>query len=241
MLKLEKSGRSAHINITFREKEKIFNPLFFKAFFCAILLHLTAFSLFHVQPFALSSNYIYPPVRVNSEHEPLLMAPSLLIGEVENDLFPIPPKMAGLPPSNLLALSPLFEQVLDLDLIPFPSFDVLEQRYWPLPPSPPVEKAAIRLFISGELADHPIVNKELQKIILLDNGTTEPLYVSYQVKAEEKTGTIFWHQRLNSSGSDETDTLTEKIMLESKFQTPFIAPLLTGWVHFVVYPATQDK
>lgn len=241
MLKLEKSLRSTNITITLREKEKILNPLFLKALFCAILLHSTALLLFQVQPFALGSNFIYPPVQVNSEREPLLMAPSLFVGELEEiNFFPAPSKMAGIPPSHLLIPSSLLEQILDLDPIPFPSFEALEQRYWPMSPSPPVEKPAIRVFISGELADHPIVNKDsrFEKTILLESGDIEPYYVSYLVKAEEKSGAIFWYRRINASGSEEADAFTEKLLLDSKFQAPFSAPILSGWLHFVVY--TED-
>jgi hypothetical protein len=238
MLKLQKSGHSRLVTVAFREKEKILNPLFLKALFCAILLHSAALLLFQVQPFALGSNFIYPPVQVNSDREPLLMAPSLFVGELEkNVFFPIPPKMMGIPPSHLLTPSSLFEQILDLDPIPFPSFEALEQRYWPMPPSPAIEKPALRIFISGELADHPIVNKDprLEKTIRLESADIEPLYVSYHVKAEEKTGTIFWHRRTRASGSDEADAFTEAILLDSKFQAPFSAPILSGWIHFAIY------
>ena len=166
------------------------------------------------------------------------MAPSLFVGEPEEaGFFPPLPQMAGISPSNLLDPSPLIEQILDFDPIPFPSFEALEQRYWPRPPSPPVEKAAMRVFISGELADRPLVNKDsrFEKIIQLESEDIEPLYISYQVKAEEKSGAIFWHRQISSSRSEEADALTEKLLLDTKFQGPFSAPILSGWLHFVVY------
>ena len=68
MLKIEQKADHQPISISLREKTKLLTPTFKNAFILAFFLHLSAFTLFHVQPFRINQSHtLFPPVQVNIE------------------------------------------------------------------------------------------------------------------------------------------------------------------------------
>ncbi|WP_068469135.1 hypothetical protein [Candidatus Protochlamydia phocaeensis] len=233
MLKLEKSSPHDSIDVCLREREGLFNLLFVKALALALLVHVGAFLLFHIQPFKLISTFVFPPVHVQMEPSPLLSAP-LLLQQTNEEAFDFSPPPLLLPRDPLLSSFPS-QQALDLPNAPPSSFAALEQHYWPslMSPPPVVKKPVMRLFVSGDLAAHsllyqsPLLKKEIETPPLL------PLYATYQVRVEKEQGTIFWYDRLQSSGDPAFDRLAEHVLLDLQFETDFTAPILTGMLHFI--------
>ena len=56
MLKLERGQQSSTLNLTFREREPIFRPLFLQALALALAIHLAFFIFFHI-PDAVANPY----------------------------------------------------------------------------------------------------------------------------------------------------------------------------------------
>ncbi|CUI17706.1 putative membrane protein [Candidatus Protochlamydia naegleriophila] len=243
MLKLEKCIHSYRINVCIREKDTFFTPLLVKSLAFALTLHLVAVVIFHIQPFKLTTSFLYPPVQVETENKPFLAMPLFVMQAPAEEISFSPP------PSSIESLySPLLhppsssEQLLALTPIPSPSFLALEQRHWPIAaPSlaPVIERAAIRLFTSGDLASHSLISQDprLGKSVLLAY-TQEPAYITYQVRLDE-SGTVFWYDRIQSSASKEANNLTEQILLDAKFLPSKPPAHASGWLHFVVYEQTH--
>lgn len=239
MLKLEKCIHSYRISVCIREKETFFTPLLIKSLAFALALHLVAVIIFHIQPFKLTTSFLYPPVQVKTENKPLLTTPLYVIQTPEEEIsFSPPPSPIESLSSPLLHPPSSPEQLLALTPIPSPSFLALEQRYWPIiAPAlvPVIERPVIHLFTSGDIASYSLINQDprLEKKDAI-TSTQEPTYITYHVRLDE-SGSIFWYERTLSSTSKEANKVTEEILLDTTFLLTKPAALPSGWLHFVVY------
>ncbi|MFI5343980.1 MAG: hypothetical protein ACHQUC_07150 [Chlamydiales bacterium] len=236
MLKLEKSGRSSQITVRLREQDPFLNSFLAKAFLIALFIHVALFLIFHIQPFFLESHFLYPPVQVQSEG---LNSSSLALLDDESvdDLHAIPP-----PP--LAALFDLLPLTMDPHLTtpwndaelwkqPFAALENRLMAYQAPELSIPLTYSPIRVFISGDLAERPLLNLEtaiglsqrLKYEPRMDEkqpfraGLPEPLFASYRVQLDEESGMIFWYESQRSTGNPKMDAVAEELLYNFKFQT----------------------
>lgn len=218
MLKLERTVNSAQLAIQVREREPFFHPLLLQALAYALILHFGALLLFHVTPFSASSSFLYPPVHVQSD-TPHLDVAAAIPEEWSKDFIP-PPPLPSLPfmdwnsflSDSLLTPSKTWEPE---------SLRGVEKQIWPeweTPLSMVFQEPRIRLSISGELAEVPLIQgspllDELQPI----SSHPDPAYVSFQVLMNERTGEIFWFERTESSKQQAINQQAEKIVLDLRF------------------------
>lgn len=237
MLKLEKSSRLSGITVRLREREGFFEPRLLKALALALFLHVGGLALFQVTPFSFTSSYIFPPVKVQSDHlsHSISAVASSNPEWVDEELAP--PSFSLVPPLEIAYLPP------ESTLLPAVAFDPhafrpLEEHLWPAWDSPltlELEEPRIRLSISGELAKHslaatdPLLN-QMQSI----HKTSTPVYAAYSVQMDETTGELFWVERVQSSGIREIDQLTEKILFNLRFTPDQSREQVIGNIHFVV-------
>lgn len=245
MLKLEKDTRRSHITVSLRAREPFFNSILLKALSFAIILHLGALFLFHIRPFKLMSSFLFPPVQVQTNHE-LLPSPSLSLIPAEESKeknFLIPPlPTTGLPPSLPLSLSFSSNENLAASSLTHSLFSDLEHDQWPLTQPEyqkiALHKPAVSLISSGDLAQLPIIESDprLENTVQLKTPGQDPFFVTYHVRVDEKSGTIFWYERTQPSGLAEIDGLTEEMLLNLRFDTAkALAPFPSGSIHFTVY------
>lgn len=237
MLKLEKSSRLSGITVRLREREGFFEPRLLKALAVALFLHAGGLALFQVIPFSFTSSFIFPPVKVQSDHpaQSISAVASSYPESVDEELAP--PSLSLIPPLEIAYLPQ------NSTLSPIVAFDPhafrpLEERLWPAWDSPltlELEEPRIRLSISGELAKHSLAATDplLSQMQSIHKSST-PAYVTYNVQMDEATGELFWFDRVQSSGTREIDQLTEKILFNLRFTPDQSGEPVIGNIHFVV-------
>jgi hypothetical protein len=229
MLKLEKCAKSCHITICLRQREPFFTPLLIKALLFTLLFHLTAIILFHIEPFKLKTSFLHPPIAVRSDPIFQVSAPLLFLKEEDTHYSPPPLIIQNIP------FSPQIDLTSTPNLINFPLGQLYHPTFSPLTTN--IQKPAIALYVSGDLAQYPLLNSDarLKAQMTLSRPDQDPYYVSYKVRLDEQ-GKIFWYERTQSSGSKEKDLLSEEILLNTKFQLPNLSFLdLAGWLNFIIY------
>lgn len=218
MLKLEKMVNSAQLAIRVRDRENFFHPLLLKALAYALLLHFGALLLFHVTPFSTSSSFLSHPLHVQSD-TPHVDVATVIPKEWGKDFIP-PPPLPSLPAMDWNSF--LSESLLTPSKTWEPeSLTGVEKQIWPeweTPLSIILKEPRIRLSISGELAEVPLIQgspllDELQSI----SSHPDPAYVSFQVLMNERTGEIFWFERTESSKQQAINQQAEKIVLDLRF------------------------
>ncbi|MCE2983178.1 MAG: hypothetical protein LW832_06395 [Parachlamydia sp.] len=226
MLKIEKAARLSPA-LLMREKDPLFTPFLLKAALYAFLLHFGAYALFRIQPLSLASTFLFEPIQIQVEQQ--ISHQKQLMQEIVT-LQPLRPSYALITPPSLL------EIWLDRQPIPYPDFGTLEARYLP-EKEKMVERPAVRLFISGELANYPFTAPfEPQTVQVAEEQ--EPYFVNYDIKAAQ-TGEILWFQSKGAGGEKEMEKLAESLLNSMRFTLlPFY--MLEGSVHFVFYRQAYD-
>lgn len=246
MLKLEKTSQLSGLTVRLREREHFFEPRLLKALAIAVILHCGALLLFHVTPFTFSSTFVFFPIQVQSDHPLQEGSISALVAsyrEENNELMPPPPTVVPIPTLNWISFpqESNLTPALALDLHAFQS---LEERFWPKwqePLSLQLEEPKIQLSISGDLAELSLVStdsllNQMQPISV----HSSPVYVIYQVQMDEKTGKLFWYERIQSSGMSEVDRLTEKILMNLRFSLPNFPEQVLGTLNFAILTSKEN-
>lgn len=237
MLKLEKSSQLSGVAIRIRERERFLEPRLLKALALALFLHLGGLALFHVTPFSLTSSFLFPPVRVQSDQPDQSISAIATQSLQGTDDEMSPPPVSLIPPLEF-AYSP-FESPMSPSFSFNPNaFDDVEKNVWPTWESPNslhLEEPRIRLTVSGNLAERPLLKKNplLEEMQPLAKNSS-PAYISYRVQMDEETGELFWFELLESSGIREVDQLTEKILSTLRFAPDSTFKSIDGYLHFVV-------
>lgn len=237
MLKLEKRSKSSGLTLRMREREGFFEPRLLKALAIALILHMCALVLFHVTPFYFSSTSIFPPIQVEMD-SPIQGSSALAALDLEEESI-LPPPLTLVPALDWFSFSQESTLIpsLTLDLH---TFQQIEDQIWPKWQIPPLslklEEPRIQLAISGDLAHYPLVTTDplLHQMKNLSSDESPPAYVTYQVQLDQKTGELFWYERIESS-TTAINQLTEKILLNLRFSLPEKRQaIVKGNLHFVV-------
>ncbi len=91
-----------HFSFRFVAQDKLFNPIFFRAFLIALSFHLAAYIVIKVQPLLfLETKTLHPPIIVETQFDST--PETLLSPHQESDFLPPPslPSVRGLTPSPL--------------------------------------------------------------------------------------------------------------------------------------------
>lgn len=235
MLRLEKTSNLSNIAIRMRERERFFEPPLLKALAIALILHSTALILFHVTPFSFTSTFTFPPVHVQSD-SPVKGVSAFVSHHIEEEEG-VPPPISLIPTLDWISFFP------ESTIAPSTSLDLqalqsLEKGVWPKWEEPlllKLEEPHIRLTISGDLATIPlIVSDPLLNEMQPLSPRISPVYVTYKVQLDEKTGGIFWYERLESSTAAAMNQVTEKILLNLRFAPPENHESILGVLSFVI-------
>lgn len=248
MLKFKKSLKTNDVTICLRERENFFNQTFCTAFSIALAIHLGAFILFHIEPFKMTSSFLFSPVTVNvnipkEEEISLEQLPTLKDASSNSFIPPSPiPSLPSVPHS--LSEQASFTAIRSIEIPSFSSIESLEKRsYTPsisnLPYSP------IRFSISGQLAQQKIAKESSAFINHVLNTRwikgIEPLsyfYMKYLVQIDPQSGVLFWLDKIHSSGSLEIDQLAEQLLLKLRFEPSLTWDNLKGEIDLII---TLDK
>ena len=241
MLKLERTSNPSGLILRLREKETFWEPRLVKALLFALVLHLGILLLFHVSPFKLASTFTFPPIQVQSEQS--LQGISALVSSEPYDQeeeLPPPPFYFRPPPLDWISFSTK-PSITSSALLNPDALRHIEERVWPIlhePLSLPLEEPLIRLAISGDLAERPLIDTDplLSEMKLISSLTSSYVHVAYEVQMDERTGRLFWYERTQSSGDSAIDRLTEKILLNIRFDPSGPREFITGTLHFIIAP-----
>lgn len=237
MLKLEKSSHLNDVTVRIRERDRFFDSLLLKALAIALFFHLSALILFQVTPFSLTSTYLFPPAKVQSKSPSRTL--SAIATPTPDDLADFMPPSMSLIPSLEMADLPQDFSLAPLRALDPDAFQPMEEELWPIWEAPlklHLEEARIRLAISGDLSQHPLIASDpLLNQKQPFNAASVPVYVTYSVQIDDETGEVFWFERLQSSGNRDIDQETEKIVLNLRFKPDPSFEHVKGILDFVVH------
>lgn len=234
MLKLERTSQLSGLTVRLRERERFFEPRLLKALAIALLFHCSALLFFNITPFTFSSAFTFPPVQVQFD-QPSKSISTLVSAYVEESDELLPPPLTLIPALDWISLPQQSTLTASAPLDP-QALQPLEERLWPKwqePLSPHLEEPRIQLTISGDLAELPLAVSDPLLNQMQPLSSSSPAYVTYQVQMDEKTGELFWYERIQSSGIVAIDHLTEKILLNLRF-SPKSQEMITGTLSFAV-------
>jgi hypothetical protein len=242
MLRLEPSSESPDVVLQFREKDRFFNSFFMRAFLIAISFHGMAGVIFSIAPFQLTSSFIFSPVQMQSE-APALHS-TLLTADPNNEmpeLFPTPIPLLW--PLSFTFTESTFIRSTPLDVHAFESLERENLPKWTLPSFMAREQAIAQLFITGELANY-ILHKQDDRLVrhseFIYPSLDSPLSIAYQVQMEEYAGKIFWYERIQTSGIEKLDKLTEDFLFSLQFEKKNSMNIVSGTVTFIINTAFME-
>ncbi|MCE5316327.1 MAG: hypothetical protein LLG04_03060 [Parachlamydia sp.] len=222
MLKLEKISKK--LDITLRQRDRIFTRPLLQAFAIALALHLSALILF---PIALTrfsgSHQVHPPVSV-AALLPTLSDVTTEIAEAE-----IPPRYLTAPKSRMPALPTPAPTSLQLAMPSLqPSKNELDFLNDFLDPQPHFAQP-LTIRISGPLALCNRVTPKAQKPSTIPkNGR-----VVFLVQLENRSGKIFWIERKEAHADESINQLAEKLIQELLFEPVREAFVTEGEVEII--------
>lgn len=239
MLKLEKS-KDRDIAIRLKEQDRFFTKMLWKALGLALAFHLSAILFFHIQPFKLTSSFIFPPINVQS----LPMWDSHATLESEQQIEPLDdlstaPQIGIEFPHVPEMLQESTNKFTVLSEGSIPSFSVLERSALPIQISSSIDTFynPISIYISGNIAQRPLINKIdsiFTKEKWMKQGDLHYYAIKYLVQLDPESGEIFWYDRKKSSGLNELDRWSEEKLLTLKFLPNSNFEHLVGEVDFFV-------
>ena len=239
MLKLERTSNPSGLILRLREKETFWEPRLVKALLFALVLHLVVLLLFHVSPFKLASTFTFPPIQVQSEQSLQGISALVSSGPFDQDEeIPPPPFYFRHPPLDWISFSTNPSITPAASLNPDALLHI-EERAWPIwhePLTLLLEEPLVRLAIAGDLAERLLIDTDplLSKMQPISTLPASYARAAYEVQMDERTGKLFWYERTQSSGDSAIDRLTEKILLNIRFDPGVPREFVTGTLNFVV-------
>jgi hypothetical protein len=233
MLKLEKMAKTLEISMTFKPRERLFDPLFLKALAIAILLHTLAGFLVHIRHnLFIDSPSVFPPAVVDTD-------PSLshagVIAHLEADdlsLYPIPrPKETPLP----LPTMPLASHLPKPEILQkgrtssrqlftrLSDHSPLFEQQWLT--GPEFTRTSC-IHLSGALQNKKLLYNGLDKLDLTTlNSMTAPFTQAiYEVRLDTRSGTLFWFKPLGTSRvSKECESILKRIQFEPEMSGAIVS------------------
>lgn len=241
MLRLEKKSRNNEIQIRYRGRDPWWTKQLFFAFTLAFMLHLSGFLLFQIPSFKINSSFKFPPIQVETP---------LLTTQLSVDLFPKDLNDFSWEKNRKL-LESNWEGLLNTTLLSLPSHisyyktsvEHIEETQLPKWNSPlpiPIEWPFIELVIEGELRSYSLIDFDPLLKISSDHPLKEsPLFVTFEVKGDNKKGEIFYYTKTQSSGVEKIDKLAEKIILSLRFDFKGPHSIIPGRLQFAIFRAKE--
>jgi hypothetical protein len=161
-----------------------------------------------------------------------------------------PPPIHLIPPLDWV-LAPLESTLTPSINFNLKALEPIEERIWPIwiePLSISIEEPFIQLSISGDLVKHTLISSDdlLKRMLPLSSEPPMYHYVSYQVQLDHRTGELFWYDRTQSSTIATIDRITEKILLNLRFEKPLEGKIDPAWditngvLHFAIRNLDDD-
>lgn len=204
ILKVESSDRGQDIVVSVRGRERFWNRTFLTAFALAVSLHLGGLLLFRIAPIKLSWNsHSTAPAIVQAEFSTDGIAIALSDNEDLPERYVPPPALTvmGLPtlPTRKYVV-PFDMYSINDDSHPFAELELALLEPWRESP-PPLPKEPLTLQFSGPLAGRVPLHHPAKDWVPPAARSLKGAYrVVIDVKVDEQTGQIFWHNILTSSG-----------------------------------------
>jgi hypothetical protein len=223
MLKLEKGLEGIYIKV--REKDKFFNSLLLKALAAALLFHILFFVVFQIQPFKMSSSFLFPPVMVQTDQN----GSTLIQKEHEDEISLLPPPPYAIDYPKQLPQG-LQERPQIKGIPPFNSEDQILLTFTPAT----IERPKVQLSISGEPSTLQWLLPDALKQKIEVPINKDPLFVKFLVLLDENRGEVFWYDKIQGSGSSSVDKTAEEVLLNLHFHGE--ASLnMSGIIDFAIY------
>lgn len=228
MLRLEKARKSGEVNVQMRNRDRFFNPVFCTALGIALFMHLFAFVVFHVHAFKIESQWVFPPIRVQSE---LSAGPKVsdgfVLAEIEDNKLLTPSFQP--PPFSAPTMPSISEVVFKGHLEDFNEVTVqsnlflaLEQQIHPLKHSTPEFSYSLdsfKLELSGRLGEKKLIQQPPVERMVFKTKRLGEYKARYIVKIDEMTGKIFWMKNINTSKRlNEMDRKAEMLLAQLYFE-----------------------
>jgi hypothetical protein len=224
MLKLEKKLYSRDCTVSVRGRPVLWNKDLLTALALTLLIHGVFFFLFDISPFRIrqdGTNFAPAVVIAEGDMDKEFSPVAALITKEGRKRDKLEPK------GRLLQMPPLPDKLpsRDLDLgistslFQGHSFQSLENSLL-FPDFPTVSATAIKPPISILIAG-PLASNDLLSPTDSFDGLALPLgeyMIRYAVQVEDRTGFIFWHSKIASSGNKEADMIAERLLERIRFR-----------------------
>lgn len=226
MLRLAKAKKSQEIVISLREREGFLTKALLQAFALALFIHMSGFLLFQVQPFKLTSSYIFAPVNVEIP---------VIDGHLELSKELIKEDLAFLELPSIIFETPKEALVIDdLSILP-----MLTQVDYHSTLQIPYEYKPIQIMISGQLAQRPLKEQMDEGVaVAASPEKVSAEMMQYQVQVDPYTGEIIWYKK--TKGSEEFLELSEGLLSKLRFETDHTFEHIVGEVTFILQKEKND-
>lgn len=242
MLIFQRSTSKRPIAIRVKRRNRFATPLFLRSLAIALTVHLAGFLLFTIKPFTISHiQTIFPPVQVNIDY---VSAAQGAFAELDRDhshaiaepkyteaLFPLMPSIAFAHKKAYPTTRPTNSSFMQLQ----ETFEVIN-----LSPHPQYPEAPIIVKATGGLIPLPF-EENLARLDLLQGKVPKQYLAIYDVKVEDRTGKIFWHQKKQSIEKTKMAILAEKLLEKLTFAQNPSGFISTGQVEIVLNVADWKK
>lgn len=223
MLRLERASKSGEVHVHLRTRERFFNPVFCTALGIAVILHLVGILFFHVKPFKIESQWVIPAVKVNSEIGVKVdEGDAYVLAQIEEGKLLTPNSKA--PPRSHSALPDLSEVYVILPR-------TLPEEAKEVAPSPPKTLQlksipldfsftydSFEMAISGRLGERELLKQMGPDEKMSSVASLHRIRSRYLVRIDERTGTIFWSKRIESTKQFDLDQKAERILASLQFR-----------------------
>lgn len=260
MLKLEKKSRrqGQGVDVVYYHKQQWFSSNFLMALSIAVLIHGGAFIIFHINPFTLSQwGGVLPKTVVEADLAFSSDQPEgdyrIFADPIEEELFrrsifqPLLSQLS-MPTMTFPALERKMEYFKEPDIYSN-AFIAYEEDLMPsinMTSALKKDRQAFEINISGELADHQIIDNGLNELKELESFKTlsassntmqcfqnNQCRAIFSVRVETGSGKIFWYQALEIPQDEILRRVAENVLCGLLFEKGGDELFKTGEVEIV--------
>jgi hypothetical protein len=246
MLKIEKKARTREIQISLRDREKLFNPNFRNAFLIALALHLFGIVFFNIVPLKIAEGKILPPSAVEAELASTESPESLILAQIEGEKrdprYQLAPKGSSPELPALAKFSFLHKMEYmkqnSLEHNPFAQIEKELQESYFTTQVLPADYTPVEIFFSGTEGNRVTFSlpAEFASFFSKRDNSRQALTrhrALYEIRIQNTSGEVFWIEKREETPIAALNQLSEKILHALKFANLSQALITKGLVEII--------
>ena len=230
MLKLERHSRLGSVDVLLRHRESLLTPRFLLALSLALFIHLTGLLLFQIKPyFVRDIARLYPPVEISIDF--VKGEEGRVEAQISGDkksfyFFDLPTSAPTFPLLPLTVSKELLTyQDIPLKKDPFAKLtgELVDDELFHLDKLSPSARPAhpIDIRISGSLSRLKVIDEGWSGRDFPGIGfgkRAKNHHTVFEVKVDDRTGHIFWHELQNTLKKTALVAYADKILNRMRFE-----------------------